>query len=162
MSSLMSPFPEWLSVTSYFISWVAYVFEEPVNWPFILSRYSVTVSHSRIEPTIAGSIVFFHSHTFLVDIDPFSMLKVIGRLLGCKIPLSGCPSGISLVCLPHRRHRLCGTWCGDCPVHLSQDEGQVDLFLPLCLVVTFESGDLFDTTHQVVPAWKHNLYRVRT
>ena len=36
-----------------------YVFEEPVSLLFILSRYSVTVSHYGIEPTIAGSIIFF-------------------------------------------------------------------------------------------------------
>ena len=31
MCSLMPPFIEYLSVTSYFISWIAYVFEESMN-----------------------------------------------------------------------------------------------------------------------------------
>ena len=29
----------------------------------------------------------------------------------------------------------------------AKDEGQVNLFLILRVVITFESGDLFDTTH---------------
>src|SRR3954469_22596449 len=51
--------PVYFSVTSCFNSWVAYIFEEPVNWLFILARYSPTVAHSPIEPMIAFSIVFF-------------------------------------------------------------------------------------------------------
>ena len=55
--------------------------------------------------------------------------KVIGYFLGFKISLFSCPSGISLVCLPHRCHRISETRWGDYPVLLSQDEGQVNLFL---------------------------------
>src|SRR3954462_4478675 len=59
MCSLM-PYgpPVYFYVTSYFSSWVAYIFEEPVNWLFIFPRYSPTEAHSSIEPTIAFSIVF--------------------------------------------------------------------------------------------------------
>ena len=39
--------------------YVAYVFEEPVNWFFIFSKYSAAESHSPIEPKMLGSIVFF-------------------------------------------------------------------------------------------------------
>ena len=109
---------------------MAYVFEEPVNWLFILSRYSVTVSHSGIEPTIAGSIMFFiTAKHFLFAVTHFLCLKAIGYLLGFKIPFFSCPSGINLFCLPHRCHKLSGTrWC-DYPVHLRQDENQVKTFL---------------------------------
>ena len=163
MSSLIHHFQSNSLSPAAFISWVAYVFEEPVNWLFILSRYSVTVSHSMIEPhNCRLNCVLYHSQIFFVDSDPLPMLKVIGHLLGFKIPLSSCPSGISLVCLPHRCYRLSRTLWGNYLVHLNQDEDQVNLFLSLRVVVTFESGDLFDTTHQVVSAWQHNSYRVRT
>ena len=46
--------------------------------------------------------VLYHSQIFFVGSDPLPMLKVIGHLMGFKIPLSSCPSGINLVCLPHR------------------------------------------------------------
>ena len=61
------------------------------------------------------------------------MLKVIGHLLRFKIPFFSCLIGIILFCLPHRCHRISGTRWGDYPVHLSQDENQVNSFLNIKL-----------------------------
>jgi hypothetical protein len=72
------------------------------------------------------------------------MLKVIWHLYRSKVPLSGLPSSISLISLPHRCHRLSGTWWGDYPIHLSQDEGQVDLFsFTQCSCLLWGSGYLW-------------------
>ena len=52
------------------------IFEEPVKWFFIFSRYSAAVSHSPIEPKMLGSIVFFITAThFLLALFHYVFLR---------------------------------------------------------------------------------------
>ena len=59
------------------------------------------------------------------------------------------PVSIYFISPPHWSRWLSGLWFSGNPIHLTTNEGKINLLPPFSIVVSFELGNFFDAAHQI-------------